>query len=75
CALPILGSGHDGLDATRRIIAQARQRLNPGGMLIVEIGHNRNRVEATYPQLPFTWLDTSAGDQHVFLLRREELPD
>ena len=69
-----LGSGDDGLDATRRILAQAREHLNPGGMLIVEIGHNRERIEATYPQLPFTWLDTSAGDQHVFLLRREELP-
>jgi len=70
-----LGSGNDGLDATRRILTQARQHLNPQGVLIVEIGHNRERIEAVYPQLPFTWLDTSAGDQHVFLLRREELPE
>ena len=70
-----LGSGEDGLDATRRILAQARQHLNPHGVLIVEIGHNREVIEAAYPQLPFTWLETSAGDQHVFLLRREELPN
>lgn len=69
-----LGSGEDGLDATRRILAQARAHLNPHGVLIVEIGHNREALEASYPHLPFTWLDTSAGDQHVFLLRREELP-
>ena len=69
-----LGSGEDGLDATRRILAQARKHLNPHGVLIVEIGHNREVIEAAYPQLPFTWLETSAGDQHVFLLRREELP-
>lgn len=69
-----LGSGDDGLDATRRILEQARTHLHPEGLLIVEIGHNREILEATYPQLPFTWLDTSAGDEHVFLLRREELP-
>lgn len=70
-----LGSGKDGLDVTRRILAQARTHLNPGGVLIIEIGHNRERIEAAYPQLPFTWLETSAGDQHVFLLRREALPE
>lgn len=69
-----LGSGEDGLDATRTILACAREHLKPDGILIVEIGHNRDILEATFPHLPFTWLDTSAGDQHVFLLRREELP-
>ena len=69
-----LGSGEDGLDATRVILAHAREHLNPDGILVVEIGHNREALETTYPHLPFTWLDTSAGDQHVFLLRREELP-
>ena len=69
-----LGSGEDGLDATRVILAQAREHLTPHGILIVEIGHNRDVLEAAYPHLPFTWLDTSAGDQHVFLLRRDELP-
>lgn len=69
-----LGSGHDGLDLTRRILAEAAGHLNPGGLLVVEIGHNRDDLEAAYPETPFTWLDTAAGDQYVFLLRREELP-
>jgi ribosomal protein L3 glutamine methyltransferase len=69
-----LGSGNDGLDATRLILARARDHLNPEGLLVVEIGHNRAELEAAYPHLPFTWLDTSAGDQHVFLLRRDDLP-
>lgn len=68
-----LGSGEDGLDFTRRILAEAKARLNPGGILVVEIGHNREVLEAAYPQLPFTWLDTAAGDQYVFMLREEEL--
>ncbi len=68
-----LGSGEDGLDATRQILAKAKAHLNPGGLLVVEIGHNRDVLEAAYPTLPFTWLDTESGDQFVFLLRREDL--
>ena len=48
--------------------------LNAGGFLVVEIGHNRAALEAAYPAVPFTWLETHAGDGFVFLLRREELP-
>jgi len=70
-----LGSGEDGLDATRKILAGAKAHLNPGGLLVVEIGHNRDALEAAYPALPFTWLDTESGDQYVFMLRREDLPD
>ncbi|MFZ3041302.1 MAG: 50S ribosomal protein L3 N(5)-glutamine methyltransferase [Thiobacillus sp.] len=69
-----LGSGGDGLDATRQILAAARAHLNPGGLLVVEIGHNRDALEAAYSNLPFTWLDTEGGDQFVFMLRREDLP-
>jgi ribosomal protein L3 glutamine methyltransferase len=69
-----LGSGEDGLDATRQILAEAKAHLNPGGLLVVEIGYNRDALEAAYPALPFTWLDTESGDQFVFMLRREDLP-
>ncbi len=69
-----LGSGEDGLDATRQILAAAKSHLNPNGLLVVEIGHNRDALEAAYPALPFTWLDTESGDQFVFMLRREDLP-
>ncbi|MDE2311193.1 MAG: 50S ribosomal protein L3 N(5)-glutamine methyltransferase [Betaproteobacteria bacterium] len=68
-----LGSGADGLDATRTILRQAAVHLNPGGTLIVEIGHNRAALEAAYLDLPFIWLDVAAGDEYVFLLRRENL--
>ena len=68
-----LGSGQDGLDATRIILKHAAQHLNPSGLLIVEIGHNRDALEAAYPDLPFTWLDVSAGDGFVFMLHRNDL--
>ncbi len=68
-----LAGGRDGLALVRRMLAQAAVHLNPEGLLIVEIGHNRAALEKAYPRLPFTWLDTSAGDEYVFMLRREDL--
>lgn len=69
-----LASGDDGLDLTRAILAGARKHLRPHGLLVVEIGHNREALEAAFPETPFTWLDTTAGDQYVFLLHRDDLP-
>lgn len=68
-----LASGEDGLDHIRIILRQAAQHLNPGGCLIVELGHNRAVLEATFPELEFTWPDTSNGNESVFLIEREAL--
>ena len=48
-----------------------RNTSSENGVLIVEIGHNRDALEAAYPELPFTWLDVAAGDEFVFMLHRE----
>ena len=69
-----LASGEDGLDFTRILLREANDHLNPGGLLVVEIGNNRDELEQAFPDTPFTWLDTEAGDRYVFMLRREELP-
>ena len=68
-----LASGEDGLNVVRRLLSQAAGHLNPGGILAVEVGHNRHIVEAAFPDLPLTWLSTRGGDDMVFLLRREDL--
>lgn len=70
-----LASGDDGLDATRVILHQAANHLSEHGILIVEIGHNRKLLEQAFPRIPFTWLETSAGDEFVFLLKRNQLPE
>ncbi len=68
-----LASGESGLDITRTILKEAAAHLVPGGVLAVEIGHNREALEEAYPDLPFTWLNVTAGDDFVFLLHREDL--
>ncbi|WP_263771447.1 50S ribosomal protein L3 N(5)-glutamine methyltransferase [Propionivibrio soli] len=69
-----LASGEDGLDFVRRLLAEAATHLKPDGLLVVEIGHNRDELERAFPDTSFIWLDTSAGDRYVFLLRRSDLP-
>jgi len=68
-----LASGGDGLDHTRRILDEAARHLEPGGTLVVEIGHNRKALERAYPRLPFEWPATSSGRGFVFVLSREAL--
>lgn len=70
-----LGSGEDGLDATRIILNDAARHLNPGGLLVVEIGHNRAAVEAAWPHLDFTWPELAGGSDTVFVIEQEQLLD
>jgi len=68
-----LAGGDDGLDVVRAIVKDAPKYLNPQGMLVVEIGHNRNAVDAAFPRLPLIWLATASAEDSVFAIRREDL--
>lgn len=70
-----LAGGDDGMDLVRTIVSQAKRHLNPEGVLIVEIGNERDYAEAAFSHLDLTWLSTSAGDDMVFLLNADQLPD
>ena len=67
-----LAAGSDGLDLVRRIVAGAKTHLNPGGILICEIGGNRKALERAYPKLEFAWPEVSDPGS-VFVLERERL--
>ena len=69
-----LAGGRDGLDFVRVLLRAARRHLNPQGLLVVEVGHNRARVERAYPRTAFVWPETSGGDDCVFVLSRDQLP-
>jgi ribosomal protein L3 glutamine methyltransferase len=68
-----LASGEDGLDHVRIIVENASQHLTKRGILVVEVGHNREGVEKAFPDLPFVWPETSAGDGVVFILNKADL--
>ena len=64
-----LDGGKDGLAYVRPILQSAARHLRKNGLLVVEIGHNRKTLERAFPKTEFTWPDTSAGDEYVFLLK------
>jgi len=68
-----LAAGDDGLDIVRRILADAKAHLKPEGLLAIEVGHNKHLVDAAFPALPISWIDTDSGAEKIFLLRREDL--
>ncbi len=68
-----LGSGTAGLDHTHTLLREAANYLTDDGILVVEIGHNRDALLEAYPDLPFTWLEVSSGDEFVFLLTKSQL--
>jgi len=68
-----LGSGVAGLDHTHTILRESANYLNDDGILIVEIGHNRDALEAAYPNIIFNWLEVSSGTEFVFLLTKSQL--
>ncbi len=68
-----LAGGEDGMDLVRKIVEGAPERLTPEGILVVEIGNERDYAEAAFGHLGLTWLSTSAGDDAVFLLTAEQL--
>ena len=68
-----LAAGDDGLDLVHRILAEASKHLTKSGGLVCEIGRGREPLEASYPKLPFIWLDTELSEGEVFWLSRSDL--
>ncbi len=63
----------DGMDFVRGLIRDIPARLKPQGVLVLEIGNEREHFEAAFPHLEVVWLATSAGDDQVLLLTLESL--
>jgi len=68
-----LAAGEDGLDIVRRILRETAGYLEPQGVLIVEVGNSESHVQATWPDVPFTWLHFEHSEDGVFMLTREQL--
>lgn len=68
-----LASGDDGLDFTRRLLAEALDHLTEKGLLVVEVGNSWPALEAAYPALPFMWMEFERGGHGVFALNAADL--
>ena len=68
-----LAGGDDGMDAVRTILREAPRFLQPDGVLVVEVGHNRLGAEAAFSRMPFLWLDAASSTDSVFLLKRDDV--
>jgi ribosomal protein L3 glutamine methyltransferase len=68
-----LYGGDDGLDIVRRILRGASERLQPQGLLIVEVGNSDEALAQAMPNVPFTWLEFANGGGGVFVLTADEV--
>tara|TARA_R110000744_G_scaffold66320_1_gene135466 strand:- start:2684 stop:3631 length:948 start_codon:yes stop_codon:yes gene_type:complete len=68
-----LGSGFDGLDIVRQILAQAANHLSDNGVLICEVGNSQIHLTAAFPNVPFQWLKFERGGHGVFRLTKAQL--
>ena len=68
-----LAGGEDGMNFIRQLLADAPRCLTPEGVLVLEIGNEREHFERAFPNLNAVWLPVSAGDDQVLLLTREAL--
>jgi ribosomal protein L3 glutamine methyltransferase len=70
-----LAGGTDGMDFVRQLLRDAPVHMNEHGLLVLEIGHERDYFEAAFPNLDVVWLSTSAGDDQVLLLTRQAITE
>jgi ribosomal protein L3 glutamine methyltransferase len=68
-----LAGGTDGMDFIRELLRAAPAALNDDGVLVLEIGNEREHFEAAFPALEVVWMETSSGADQVLLVTKENL--
>lgn len=68
-----LAGGSDGMDFIRELLRAAPAALNDDGVLVLEIGNEREHFEAAFPTLEVVWMETSSGADQVLLVTKENL--
>ena len=68
-----LDGGSDGLDIIRKIFRQARARLQPHGLVVLEVGGLRAAMDRAFPELDLHWLHTEDGEDCVCAVQAARL--
>ena len=68
-----LDGGKDGLAVIRKILAQARARLQPHGIVVLEVGGLRAAMDAAFSALDLHWLHTADGEDCVCVVQAPRL--
>lgn len=68
-----LAAGELGLDFATRILQGASGHLNPGGLLVLEVGEAAGHLEAHFPSVSFCWLEFENGGEGVLAMTAEQV--
>jgi len=68
-----LDGGADGLDIIRKLLRQARERLVPRGIVMIEVGGLRAAMDKVFNALQPHWLHTEDGADCVCVIHAEHL--
>lgn len=68
-----LDGGKDGLVIIRKLFKQALPRLQPHGIVVLEVGELRGAMEKAWPRLRLVWLATLDGSNCCCLIRASDL--
>ena len=67
--------GGDGLAIIRKLLQQARSRLQPHGVVVIEVGGLRAAIEREFAALEPHWLHTEDGSDCVVLFQAARLKE
>ena len=70
-----LGSGVDGLEITKKILASAGDFLTENGVLVCEVGNSMIHLIEMFPEVPFQWVQLKNGGLGVFALTKQDLEE
>jgi ribosomal protein L3 glutamine methyltransferase len=68
-----LAGGLDGMDFIRPLLRDLPSKMTARGVLGLESGNERAYFERAFPNLEPIWLETTAGEDQVLLLTKEDL--
>ena len=68
-----LDGGGDGLDIIRKLLRQARTRLQPHGIVMIEVGGLRAAMDREFAALDLHWLHTGDGSDCVCVVNAARL--